>query len=120
MNILSLMKAGIKMNTQNSQTNQSNTNQGSTYNNGNSGQNQNQYQNHNTQNSGAYGYNTPPRPNYPKRRSTAAMVAGLVLILMGTSYIANKFMPWVFEWLDSGLVIAGVAIVAGFALLVKK
>ncbi len=96
-------------------TNTSQTNPGGSNNSSNSGQYQNQ-----NQNTGAYNNYGQPKPNYPRRRSTAAVIAGIVLILMGTSYVVNKFLPWVFDWLDSGLIIALVAIVAGFALMVRK
>lgn len=81
----------------------------------NTNSNYNQGQNTTSQN-----HQTPPRTNYPRRKSTATMIAGIVLILMGVSYVINKFLPWVFDWLDSGLVIAAAAIVFGFGLLVKR
>ena len=57
---------------------------------------------------------------YPKKRSRLSMIAGIILILMGISYIVNKFLPWIFAWLDSGLIIAAVAVAAGLTLLVRK
>ena len=80
----------------------------------NSNKSGNQYQN------SAQGSNYKPYANYPKKRSAVSMIAGIVMILIGISYIVDKFLPWVFEWLDSGLVFAVAAIIVGFALLIKK
>lgn len=88
----------------------------------------NQNNNQNTSNNNAN--NSKPNNNYnqpyqqyqaaPKRKSTATVVVAIILVLMGASYIVNEFLPWVFDWLDSGLIVAGVAIIAGFGLLIKK
>ena len=91
------------MTNNNTQTNPNNQNNG--YQSTNNTQNQN---------AGKYNYNVP------KKRSTGSLIVAIILILMGTSYIVDTFLPWVFDWLDSGLIIAGVAIFAGFALLIKR
>lgn len=64
--------------------------------------------------------NTPPKTQYPRRKSSGTVIVGIILILIGTSHIIDTFFPWIFEWLDSGLLFAGAAIIIGFGLLVKK
>jgi hypothetical protein len=83
---------------------------------------QNQYQDNGNgkYNTGTYNYNTPPKTSYPRRRSTVTMIVGAILIILGVSHIVDEFLPWVFDWIDSGLVFAGVAIFVGFVLLIKK
>lgn len=88
-----------------------NTNAGA---NANTGANAGSYYNNNGKN--GYG----PGTQYPKRKSTATIIVAIALILMGVSYIINTFLPWVFAWLDSGLVIAIAAIIVGFGLLLKR
>lgn len=73
-----------------------------------------------SQGNNSYNYNNQPKTQYPRRKSTGTIVVGIVLILIGTSHIVDTFLPWVFDWVDSGLVFAAVAIIAGFALLVKR
>lgn len=86
-------------------------------------QNNQQSQQHTNNQYGQNGQNVrefPPRQEYPRKKSAATIVVAIVLILMGTSHIVDTFIPWVFEWIDSGLIISCLAIFIGFFLLVKK
>lgn len=75
-------------------------------------------------NNGAYNNSNvrdfPPRTQYPRKKSAATVIVAIVLILMGTSHIVDTFVPWLFNWIDSGLVFSCLAIFVGFYLLVKK
>ena len=71
-------------------------------------------------NSGSNGSYSRPQTVYPKRKSSAAVIIGIILILAGTAHIVDKFLPWVFNWIDSGMVIAAAAIIFGVGLLVKR
>jgi|GEM_PF-6265604 len=71
-------------------------------------------------NKGTYNNNVKPNTNYPRKRSSVSVVAGIIMILVGISYITNEYLPWIFVWLNPGLLIAIAAIIVGFALIIKK
>lgn len=98
------------MNDNTQSTNDAARNNGSNYN---AGQNNN---NNYRPNTGNYA----PQQNYQKKKSTGIVVFSIILILMGVSYVVDQFLPWVFDWLDSGLIVASAAIIIGFSLLIKK
>ena len=64
--------------------------------------------------------NAKPNTNSPRKRSSISVMAGIIMILVGISYITNEYIPWIFAWLNPGLLIAIAAIIVGFALIVKK
>lgn len=110
------------MNQNNANNNQQNNQNNGEYNNNSNHNNENRY-NGNPNGGPQYNSNVrdfPPRQQYPRKKSAATIVIAIILILMGTSHIVDTFIPWVFNWVDSGLVISCLAIFIGFYLLVKK
>ncbi len=71
-------------------------------------------------NCGTNKYDSPPQQTYPYKKSTAKTIIGIALILYGVYHIVDKFIPWLFDWIDSGIVFSAAAIVIGFVILVKR